>query len=74
MIIFLLKKNLITISWVTNIAKAPKKGFIVYKISIDFFKFNYLFINNLYVCYFLLAIIGRLQDCPEKIILKLWLL
>ncbi len=30
-----------------------------------FFKFNYLYINNLRVCYFLLAIIGRLQDCLE---------
>ena len=30
-----------------------------------FCKFNYLYINNLRVCYFLLAIIGRLQDCLE---------
>ena len=36
-----------------------------------FFKFNYLYINNLSVCYFLLAIIGRLLDCLEIKISKI---
>ena len=54
-------------SWVTNIAIKPKIGLIPYQISIDFFfKFDLSYINNLYVCNFLLAIIGRLLDCLEN--------
>ena len=38
----------------------------MYQISTEcFFKFNYPYINNLSVCDFLLAIIGRLLDCLE---------
>ena len=49
-----------------NIAINPKTGFILCLFLTEFFcKFNYLYINNLRVCYFLLAIIGRLQDCLE---------
>ena len=71
-IFFLLKKNLKTISCVTNIAKDPNTEFILYLFSTGFFfKFNYLYINNLSDCYFLLAIIGRLLDCLETKVLKL---
>ena len=71
-IFFLLKKNFKIMSWVTNIAINPNTGFILCLFLMEFFfKFNYLYINNLSVCYFLLAIIGRLLDCLETKILKL---
>jgi pyridoxine 5-phosphate synthase len=45
---------------------------ILCQISKDFFfKFYLLNINNLSVCLFLLAIIGRLLDCLEDKIMKL---
>ena len=70
-IFFFLKKNLKTMSWVTNIAIIPNTGLILWQLSKDFFfKFYLLYINNLIVCLFLLAIIGRLQDCPETKIFK----
>jgi hypothetical protein len=34
-------------SWVTNIAKKPKTGLILLLISLDFFKIDYLYVNNL---------------------------
>ena len=58
-------------SWVTNIAKKPKRGLIVQILVDSFFNFRKLYINNLSVCNFLLAIIGRLLDCLESKILKL---
>ena len=59
-------------SWVTNIAINPNAGLILCQISRDFFfKFYLPYINNLIVCLFLLAIIGRLQDCLETKILKI---
>ena len=71
-IFFFLKKNLKTMSWVTNIAINPNRGFILDQISTDFFfKFNLLYTNNLSACNFLLAIIGRLLDCLETKFLKL---
>ena len=71
-IFFFLKKNLKTMSWVTNIAINPNTGFILYQIFKEFFfKFYLLYINNLSVCLFLLAIIGRLLDCLETEISKL---
>jgi pyridoxine 5-phosphate synthase len=58
-------------SWVTNIAINPNTGLILCQINKDlFFKFYLLYINNLSVCLFLLAIIGRLIDCLETKILK----
>jgi len=69
---FFLKNNLKTMSWVTNIAIIPNAGLILYQISRDFFfKFYLSYINNLIVCIFLLAIIGRLLDCLEAKTLKL---
>ena len=71
-IFFFLKKNLKTTSWVTNIAIKPNTGLILCQIFKEFFfKFYLLYINNLGVCLFLLAIIGRLLDCLESKILKL---
>ena len=71
-IFFLLKNNLKTISWVTSIAINASIGLILCQISTDFFfKLNCLYINNLSVCIFLLAIIGRLLDCLETNFLKL---
>ena len=71
-IFFFLKKNFKAMSWVMNIAREPNKGLILYQISAGFFfKFTILYINNLNVCVFLLAIIGRLLDCPETKILEL---
>ena len=71
-IFFFLKKNLKTMSWVTNIAINPNTGLILCQISKDFFfKFYLSYINNLGVCHFLLAIIGRLLDCLETKISKL---
>ena len=65
-IFFFPKKNLKTTSWVTNIAINPNTGLILCQISKDFFfKFYLPYINNLSVCVFLLAIIGRLLDCLE---------
>ena len=65
-IFLFLKKNLRTTSWVTNIAMNPNKGLILWQQSKDsFFKFYSLYIINLSVCPFLLAIIGRLLDCLE---------
>jgi len=65
-IFFFLKKNLKTMSRVTNIAINPNTGLILCQISKGFFfKFYLLYINNLSVCIFLLAIIGRLLDCLE---------
>ena len=59
-------------SWVTNIAINPKKGLILFLLLMEFFfKFNSLYNNNLSLCFFLLAIIGRLQDCLETKISKL---
>jgi len=59
-------------SWVTNIAINPNTGLILCQISKDFFfKFYLLYINNLSVCLFLLAIIGRLLDCLETKIFKI---
>ena len=59
-------------SWVTNIAINPNKGFILFLLLMEFFfKFNSLYNNNLSLCVFLLAIIGRLQDCLETKISKL---
>ena len=70
-IFFLLKKNLKTMSCVTNIAITPNTGLILCQIYKEFFfKFYLLYINNLSVCLFLLAIIGRLQDCLETKILN----
>ena len=74
-IFFFLKKNLKTTSWVINIAMNPNTGLILCQIFNDFFfKFYLLNINNLSGCLFLLAIIGRLLDCLETKIFKLWLL
>ena len=70
-IFFFLKKNLKTTSWVMNVAINPNRGLILCQIYKDFFKFYLLYINNLSVCNFLLAIIGRLLDCLETKILKL---
>ena len=71
-IFFFLKKNLKTMSWVTTIAINPNRGFILCQLSKDFFfKFYPLFIYNLGVRLFLLAIIGRLLDCLEIKITKL---
>ena len=71
-IFFFLKKNLKTTSWVTNIAIYPNTGLILYQISKEFFfKFYLLYINNLSVYLFLLAIIGRLLDCLETKIFKI---
>ena len=50
----------------------PNAGLILCQILRDsFFKFYLLFINNLSVCLFLLAIIGRLLDCLETKIFKI---
>ena len=71
-IFFLLKKNFTTTSCVTNIAIKPNKGLIPSFKLIDFFpKLIYYIINNLSACNFILAIIGRLQDCLETRIFKL---
>jgi len=71
-IFFFLKKNLKTTSWVTNIAINPNTGLILCHIFKEFFfKFYLLYINNLIVCLFLLAIIGRLLDCLETKIFKI---
>ncbi len=71
-IFFFLKKNFKTTSWVTNIAINPKKGLILCQIFKEsFFNFYLLYINNLSVCLFLLAIIGRLLDCLETKIFKI---
>ena len=71
-IFFFLKKNLKRTSWVTNIAINPNAGLILCQISKEFlFKFYLLYINNLSVCLFLLAIIGRLLDCLETKIFKI---
>ena len=71
-IFFFLKKNLKTTSWVTNIAINPNIGLILCQIFKEFFfKFYLLYINNLSVCLFLLAIIGRLLDCLETKIFKI---
>ena len=71
-IFFFLKKNLKTTSRVTNIAINPNKGLILCLIFNEFFfKFYLLYINNLSVCLFLLAIIGRLIDCLETKIFKI---
>jgi len=65
-IFFFLKKNLKTTSCVTNIAINPNTGLILCPIFKEFFfNFYLLYINNLSVCLFLLAIIGRLLDCLE---------
>ena len=71
-IFFFLKKNFKTTSWVTNIAINPNKGLILCQIFKEFFcKLYLLYINNLSVCLFLLAIIGRLLDCLETKIFKI---
>jgi len=71
-IFFFLKKNLKTTSWVTNIAINPNTGLILCLIFKEFFfNFYLLYINNLSVCLFLLAIIGRLLDCLETKIFKI---
>jgi len=54
-----------------NIAINPNTGLILCHIFKEFFfKFYLLYINNLSVCLFLLAIIGRLLDCLETKIFK----
>jgi len=59
-------------SWVTNIAINHNTGLILGQISnAFFFKFYLLYINNLIVCLFLLAIIRRLLDCLETKIFKI---
>ncbi len=71
-IFFFPKKNLKTTSCVTNIATNPNIGLILYQIFKEFFfKIYLLYINNLSVCLFLLAIIGRLLDCLETKIFKI---
>jgi len=71
-IFFFLKKNLKTMSWVTNIAISPNTGLILCQISKEFFfKFYLLYIYYLSACLFLLAIIGRLLDCLENKIFKI---
>ena len=70
-IFFFLKKNLKTMSWVTTIPINPNRGFILCQIFLEFFKLYLLYINNLGVCLFLLAIIGRLIDCLETKIFKI---
>ena len=42
-----LKKSFITMSWVTNIAKKPKRGLIVQILVDSFFNLRKLYINNL---------------------------
>ncbi len=69
---FFLKKNLKTTSWVTNIAINANTGLILCQIFKEsFFNFYLLYINNLIVWLFLLAIIGRLLDCLENKIFKI---
>ena len=72
-IFFFLKKNFKTTSWVTNIAINPNKGLILCQISKEFFFNFYLlyYINNLSVCLFLLAMMGRLLDCLETKFFKI---
>ena len=56
----------------TNIAINPNIGLILCQLSKDFFfNFYLLYINNLSVCLFLLAIIGRLLDCLETKFFKI---
>ena len=55
-----------------NIAINPKRGLILYQLLGEgFLKLYLLNINNLSLCDFLLAIIGRLLDCLETKISKL---
>ena len=71
-IFFFLKKNFKTTSCVTNIAINPNIGLILCPIFKEFFfNFYLLYINNLSVCLFLLAIIGRLLDCLETKFFKI---